>query len=218
VLLIWAASAMMTSVRHGINVAWDSAHRRFFLRGKLLDLGLVALLGALAIGSLSVTLATRFLPDFVAPGKGLIGVVIPMFVSFAGFVLAYRVLPAVRTYIRDVWPAALGAALVLEIIKAGFAFYLGSISNNDVIYGSVGAIISFLLFVYLASNLLLLGAEFAAELPRVRAGLYDSDPDAPTGPSLIDQVKDELRRATEGKPEEEFRSAANERDEPPPDA
>ena len=207
-LLVWAASAMMTSVRHGVNVAWGVPSRRQFLRGKLLDLGIVALLGAFAITSIVTTILSRLLPQNVEAIWAILSALIPPVLTFLGVLLVFKILPAVKTYARDVWPAALLAALLLEALKIGFAFYLDSISDNNAIYGSLGAVISFLLFIYLAAAVLLLTAGFAAELPRVRAGLYDN-PTQSEGGGLLEEIKDEFRRVAKGRPEEEFRSQAH---------
>ena len=215
-LLAWSASAMMTSIRHGINVAWSSTERRFFLVGKLLDLGLVALLGALAAASVTISVSLRIAPGPAADVWGPISVLVPFAISFIAFLLAYRLLPAVRTRLRDIWPAALGAAVLMEALKTGFAFYLDSIADNDLVYGSLGAVISFMLFVYLAANLLLLGAEFASELPRVRAGIHDPRPGAGPGPSLRERVAAELRRIGAPKPEDPYRAADDSGHAPPP--
>ena len=205
-LLLWSASALMTSVRHGIDVAWGLPVRRQFLRGKLVDIGFIAMLGAVAIGSIGLTFLSQFLPDGAASLWRVGSLIAPVVVTFGGVLLVFRLLPAVKTYTRDVWPAALLAALLLEGLKAGFAFYLKSIADNDAVYGSLGAVISLLLFVYFAAAILLLSAEFAAELPRVRAGLYDNQTPPPdAGGGLLAGLKKELGRAAEGRPEEEFR-------------
>lgn len=204
-LLIWSASSMMTSIRHGINVAWSVPSRRQYLRGKLLDIGVVALLGAFSIASILATLLSRLFPQSVDSFWALTSVLMPPVLTFVAALLIFTFLPAVKTYARDVWPAALLAALLLEALKIGFAFYLGSISNANVIYGSLGAVISFLLFIYLAAAILLLTATFAAELPRVRAGIYDGAAAPARSDGLVEMIRAGYRQVATGRPEEDFR-------------
>ena len=64
------------------------------------------------------------------------------------------------------------AAVLFEILKNGFAFYLEHFGNYDVVYGSLGAIMVFLFWTYLTAIILLLGAEVASEYPRVLRGDY----------------------------------------------
>jgi YihY family inner membrane protein len=206
--LIWAASGMMTAIRKGINTAWSTEATRHFLRGKILDLALLALLGAFALGSLVLTLFEQFVPPLLAPLWEILRPLLPALASFVGFLLAYKLLPAVRTYVRDLWLAALVATVLFELLKVGFAWYLTSLSSSSAIYGSLGAIISFMLFVYIASLILLLGAEFASELPRVRAGIYDAptESDEGEGGGFLRRLGRELLSGiTSPRPDEPFR-------------
>lgn len=186
--LLWGASAMMTSIRVSINVVWKHGYRRPALRGKLVDMLMVLGVGLLLLLSLAGTALFRtgveiterisFIPLDWA--WGLLGWVLPFIVSFTIFTLVYRFVPVVPVRLRDIWPGALVAALAFEIAKQGFTFYVANFANYNAIYGSLGAVVVFLVFVYLAANILLFGAEIASEWPRVRAGHYapvDDDED-----------------------------------------
>jgi membrane protein len=58
--------------------------------------------------------------------------------------------------------AALFAAVAFELLKRGFAIYLAHFADYNVVYGSLGAVIAFLFFVYLAASVLLFGGELGA--------------------------------------------------------
>jgi hypothetical protein len=94
-------------------------------------------------------------------------------VSFAIFAALYRFVPAVNTTFNEIWPGALFAATAFELAKIGFSFYIRNFGNYNAVYGSLGAVIVFMLFIFIAANVLLMGAEIASEWPRVRAGHYD---------------------------------------------
>ena len=55
------------------------------------------------------------------------------------------------------------AGLIWEAARRLYAWYLGSFASYSLIYGSVGAIIGFLLWSYLSAMIVLLGAEFTAQ-------------------------------------------------------
>jgi len=80
----------------------------------------------------------------------------------------YRTMPRAQVRWRDVWPGGLVAGLIWEVGKQLFTWYVGNFAAYNVIYGSVGAIIVFLLWSYLSAQLLLFGAEFTAEYSRWR--------------------------------------------------
>lgn len=63
---------------------------------------------------------------------------------------------------------SLVALLIWLIASVGFAFYVGNFSNYNATYGSLGAVIVFLLWLWITNNALLFGAEFDAELERGR--------------------------------------------------
>ena len=187
--LLWAASGMMGAVRHALDEAWDLHYRRPYMRAKLIDLLMVMAVGLLVGASIATTVflqvARRIsdgVSDFLGPlsagadvGIEIIAVLVPLTVSFAAFSFIYKVLPSVRTRWREIWPGALLAALLFEVVKNGFAFYLRYFGNYDAVYGSLGAVLAFLFFVYVSANILLLGAEMAAEWPRVMHGHYDEE-------------------------------------------
>jgi Virulence factor BrkB len=72
-----------------------------------------------------------------------------------------------------------------------FALYVRSFGHYNAIYGSLGAVIAFMFFVYLSAEFLLLGAEMASEWPRVRDRLERGDTEQ--GPPFGQQLKAGLR-------------------------
>ena len=186
--LLWSASGMMGALRFALNQAWDTEYRRPLLRGKLVDLGMVLGVGGLITLSVSSTIflqvARRVSTDLsgvLGPlgagatlGFEVVAVLVPLGLSFAIFLVVFKYVPAVQTRFRYVWPGAFVAAIGFEVLKNGFAIYLQNFGNYDAVYGSLGAVIAFLFFVYLSALVLLFGAEMAAEWPRVIHGHYDA--------------------------------------------
>jgi membrane protein len=177
--LLFSSSGVMTAIRHALNVAFDrSDESRPPLSGKALDILLVVAAGLFALLSLGLTIALRFAAGvgdrtggFAADVARVVldlGELLPLVLAFAVFLFLYRVVPSGRVLLRDVWPGALVGAIGYELAKVGFGVYLQNFGNYSAIYGSLGAIVAFLFFVFIAANAFLLGAEFASEWPGVR--------------------------------------------------
>ena len=133
--------------------------------------------------SFAATLLGQFDPDL---GDGFFNVIedvltatgslLPIALGAIVFGVLYTVLPVTRPRLRDIWPAAVFATLGFELVKRGFSFYLDKFADYSAIYGSLGAVIAFMVFVYIASTVFLIGAEMAALGPEVMRG--DHDPGA----------------------------------------
>jgi membrane protein len=199
--VVYSASGMMAAVRIGVNAAFDVDETRPFLKGKLIDVGLVGVAALAGIASLGLTIAVRFLGGR-APADGqvdwgggwaswVLGVLIPLCFSFAIAFGVYRFIPPVHVRTRHVWPVALGVACVFVAAENLFAIYVRNFANYNAIYGSLGAVIAFMFFVYLCALLLLLGAEVASEWPRAVVALQRGDVEQ--GPPVGVQVRELLR-------------------------
>lgn len=195
--MAWSGSNMMGVIRRSINTAYDLERHRPLLRQKLLDLALVLGLGLFFLTSVATTAflrtAREFSDDLDVVGNasqqaGLLwdgaSYAIPLLFSIIAFTVLYWIVPATKVKIHEVWPGALLAAIFFELGKIGFTFYLTNFSNYGLVYGSLGAVVAFLFWVYLGSQILLFGAEVASEYPRVLRGDYDTVEQAQSKPRL----------------------------------
>ncbi|MCY4391221.1 MAG: YihY/virulence factor BrkB family protein [Chloroflexi bacterium] len=184
--LAWAASAMFAVIRRSLDIAFDLSGRRPFLRQKIVDFGMMALVGVIFLASLGATTTIRVAREAIedtqvlgALAEGLgIGWSVAAFIalsalSFVAFALLYWLVPATHVRLRHVWPGALLAAVVFEAVKLAFGIYLEHFSRYDLVFGSLGAVIAFLFLVFLGANTFLLGAEMSATYPRVQQGEFD---------------------------------------------
>ncbi len=189
--LVWSASAMMGTIRTALSRAWD-AQPRSFVRGKLFDFTMLLGAGFLILLSIALSIGVRLAEQLSTQGADVLsmpgwawtvvgtglGVLAPFLISFATFTLAYRFVPSAPTRLANVWPAALLAAFAFEALKHGFVLYLDNFGRYDAVYGSIGVIVAFLFFVFLAANVLLFGAQVASEWPRVRRSLRETGREA----------------------------------------
>jgi membrane protein len=84
--------------------------------------------------------------------------------------LVYRYGPDARQRFRSVGLGAALAAVLWAISSVGFSFYLANFADYGVTYGSLGAAVGLLFYLYLCASVVLLGAE-------VNAAIYHALPD-----------------------------------------
>lgn len=177
--LLWSASGMMGAIRAGLDAIWHEAPRRPAGRAKLHDFALVLAVGGLALVSFGLTIVLRVVTDVAVAGE-LSRLVVPLALTFATFALCYRYIPSATLSFRTVWVGALVGAAGFEAAKTAFSFYVANVSKFNLIYGSIGAVLAFLFFLYLAAVTFLLGAEIAAAWP-------DADRPGPGPPRTLRQ-------------------------------
>ena len=167
--LLWASNAVFGAIRKGVNAAWGIQEPRPFLQERLIDFSLMVGAGFLMIIFISGTTALGFIEEIMAllsPDNPLSGdfllnsaaTFVPPVLAFLTFLVLYRYLPNTRVTFREVWPGALLAAVAFEVAKSIFVWYAGTYPLYNVVYGSVGAIVALLAWVYISALLLLFGA------------------------------------------------------------
>jgi membrane protein len=92
----------------------------------------------------------------------------PFVVSAIGFAALFIIVPNTRVATRDAVAGGVLVAVLLELMKFGFAFYVSKISTYTTIYGAFAALPVFLIWVYLSWLSILFGAIVAANLPYMR--------------------------------------------------
>lgn len=82
--------------------------------------------------------------------------------------LLYLVAPGCVVSLREALPGALGSLVCWLCYTVGFSFYVEHMGNYSVVYGSIGAIIVLLIWLYATSVTIIMGAELNASLRKLR--------------------------------------------------
>jgi len=181
--LLWSATAVFSALVRNINRAWHTAPPRNFLVGRLMALSMVGMLAVLLLLSYVATPAIRVLAHFdflqvagvpVTPpfAWAIFSRLIPCLITFLIFQGLYRWIPNTDVKWSDAFWGALVATTAWEFTKAGFSWYLSSgFASQRLVYGSLGAVIALLLWVYLTAFITLFGAHLSAAIThRNRSG------------------------------------------------
>jgi membrane protein len=162
------AGAIVTA----LNVAYEERETRGFIRVNLLSLAITA--GGVAVAMLALVAITALghLETLIAGAPGFV-VVLGKILSYvamtlggaAGAATLYRYGPA-RKKAKWMWltPGSLLAALLWLALTIGFGIYVANFGNYNATYGSLGAVVVLLTWLYLSSYILLFGAELNSEL------------------------------------------------------
>lgn len=195
-LAIWSASGYVGVFTRASNRIYSVREGRRWWTLQLLEIGLAAVaLVLLAVGGAGLVISGP-LVDWAgdALGAGETARLVwsvgrwPVLVAVAIMLLSllFWIAPNVRQP-RFRWLTVGGAVAlaVWALVSSGFGLYVANFGSYDRTYGSLGAIMAFLIWVYLSNIALLLGVEVNAEVQRGRlrqAG--DRDPETPLAPRL----------------------------------
>lgn len=172
VAAIWAASSGMHAVIDQLNVTYDVKESRSWFKVRGLAVMLILLLGVLIIGSFGLVVFGGVLQAKLAGLVGWSPVLLAVFVAFRwavilgmlllAFSVTYYFGPDVEQSFRFITPGAVFGTVVLIAVALGFRFYVSNFGSYEATYGSLGAVIILLFWLYLIGIVILLGSEVNA--------------------------------------------------------
>jgi membrane protein len=171
-IALFGARNAAGSIITALNIAYEEKERRGFLMVNLLALGMTAGAVAVALVGLTAVSALAFLEDLLPTASGVLLVlgkalayVALLLVAAAVAATLYRYGPS-REQPKWQWITAgsLFTAILWLLLTLGFGFYVSNFGSYDKTYGSLGAVIVLLTWMYLSSYVLLLGGELNSEL------------------------------------------------------
>jgi membrane protein len=162
--LIWSASSFFNTLTQTLNKIWGNKRSRPIWKTRgLAILFVLAFVGPAlfltAFASSMIANLHAWLPNqFIPIGDG-ISFLMAIFLDGALFMLIYILLPHGASSWREILPGAIGAGLLWELAKKIFLLFVSTyISISNLVYGSVAAIIAFLVWAYLSGLIFLFGA------------------------------------------------------------
>ena len=161
--------AVFAALQRVVNRAWHVPVPHHFLVQQLRE-------GGMALGAGLVLALSIFVSVFgqvVTEAPGLAGAwfdsvlsLAPLSLGTVVFILIFRYVPATKVYWSRVVPVAVLAGTMFEVSKVVFVWYLNSFASYDRVYGGISAIVVLLLWIYVASIILVVGAELSSEYSR----------------------------------------------------
>jgi membrane protein len=170
-LTLWSARAGVTALIEGLNIAYRETDRRSLLAQYLLSLVLTLAVIAVAIVALLAMVAVPAALHFSDIGRlgALLAQLTPLAIVgvAAVFVIGalYRYGPS-RAHARKRWVTwgAVLATIGWVIVSLALSLYVARFADFNRTYGSLGAIVGLLFWLYASAFVVLLGAELNAEM------------------------------------------------------
>jgi len=187
-LALYSSSRAIIAMITGLNIAYDESEKRSFIK---LNLVAFALTGFVVIGALLAIGLVAILPSLLSalPVSGNTETLLNWLrwpVLIGGFMIAlavmYRYAPS-RNEPQWKWvtAGALFATLLWVAGSAAFSFYVSQFGSYDKTYGSLGAIVVFLFWLFLSAFAILIGAELNSEMERQTLEDTTDAPEEPLG-------------------------------------
>ena len=185
---LWSARSGTSSMITALNVAYGEEEKRGFIKFQLVALGLTACAIAAAIIALALIAVLPVIIGLLPlgnAGKTIAAIVRwPILIVLVVVALAamYRFAPS-RDQPRWRWVSwgAVLATVVWIVGSALFSVYVSQFASYNKTYGSLGAVVVLLMWLYLTSFAVLLGAEVNAEMEHQTAHDSTTGPEKPMG-------------------------------------
>lgn len=189
--LVVVSIMLIMTIDSALNDIWRVQQQRP-LRQRMLVYWAIISLGPVLVGA--SLWATSYLAreslGWVAeipPAINLVLSSIPLLLTGVGFAALFVSVPNRQVNWRDALAGGFGAAVVLQIMKTGFALYLSYFPSYTVIYGAFATLPIFLLWIYLSWLAVLFGATVAATLPSLRLRRWAEN--RQPGATLVDAIQ-----------------------------
>jgi membrane protein len=185
VSLIWGGFSFFNSLRISLNTVWGIRNPIRIYKAHFINLVLMICAAMILIISIMLTawFNTLFEPGTQMAGTELIRrnpstrilADIPITgLAFLVFMMLYRFVPAKRPGWKDIWLGALITAVAFEITKIIFIWYIRNFSPYDMVYGSIGTLIAFLMWSYLSALVFLFMAKVTYIISAGKADIASS--------------------------------------------
>ncbi len=173
---LWAASNGVSAVMDTLNTAYDAKEGRSFIKKRIIAIGLTLALSVLVVGGTVLIMFGDRFAEWLGGALGLgaafttawkiLDYIIGLGLLFLGIQLIYYLGPNVKQRWRWITPGAIFAVVGLIVSSLAFSLYLRYAPDYSATYGSLGAVIILMLWLYILGLMLLVGGEINSEIRR----------------------------------------------------
>ena len=166
--LLWSSTLLFGAVTRAVNRAWDIEYDRPFYIEKPRQILMAVSVAPVFMISITLTTGLQVLGSENIPVLGSLSFLehnginalarpLPFMFSLTIFLFIYKFTPIAHTYWRYIWPGASLAALLFEIAKSVFVFYLENYAPYEKIYGTLASVIALMVWAYVSGLIVVVG-------------------------------------------------------------
>lgn len=180
--LVIAASLVFQAVEFALDRVFTVPRKRGFWRSRLLSVCVVVGMGLVMLFSFYVGVlvhALRADPTLAPLGRSIVmplarGLGLQYLTSVAlivgAFTLSLRVFPHAPVSWREAFVGGCIGAALWEAGRRIFLWYLANLAQFYVVYGSLGALVAVMVWIYMSASIFLYAAEFVVALQHAERG------------------------------------------------
>ena len=176
--LVWVSAAIFNSMEKALNIIFRSQKKRNYFVSKLLAISMIPMGWIVGASSVAISYAAALLVkqpvetaggvdiSLTAVSGALLRYVVPYLITVIFFYFVYRAIPTakIRSSVALVGSAIF--ALLMEIAKQFFTWYIANYTRYDVIFGSLEAVVILVIWVFYIALIFLFCAEIMSSYQR----------------------------------------------------
>lgn len=170
VFFAWLSTRLIGTLRTALREVFDIQQGRGIIAGKLFDMKMVIAAGTLLALNVGITVTLELVARFGLDALGIstgdlrpfqlfYGRVVAFLSIWAMFLLMYRYLPPRKIHWSTAIVAATFAAVLFELLKLAFGWYVTNIADYRSTYGNLAILVVLILWIYYSATVFILGGE-----------------------------------------------------------
>jgi membrane protein len=177
-LSLWTASKAVVAIQTSLNDAYEIEDQRPYWQVRILSVLLVICLAFFVMASLLLLFFGRQIGVWIASLAGfghafslawsILRWPVILALMMTALSALYRYAPALKQSWRETIPGAVTATGAWIVVSLAFSYYANNFRSYDKTYGSIGAVIALLFWMYASAFVILLGGEINARLREMR--------------------------------------------------
>jgi len=172
-IFLWAGMWVFHIVEEALDKAWNVQKKRSFLASMMIHFSMIIISSLCMVGSTALVatlqfLRSRFLPPDLLLGKWffqLLLFAIAYLLMAALFFLIYKIIPATKVSFFEALSGAIISATIWHVVNYIFVWTIPFFHYENV-YGSVWALVVIIVWIYVSSLIMVIGAHFTYHIHR----------------------------------------------------